>query len=133
MSSVLPYKVFATSGVPIYRQIMDQVRARAGGGELKAGDALPSVRQMATHLQVNPMTVSKAYSLLEREGVLRRARGQGMHVSEVDPTGSVRQRQQDVRPLFEQAAAHASHLGLTRKQTQQIIDALMKEYFDGQS
>ena len=68
-----------SSGVPIYRQLMDQVRASSSpAGGWRKGDLLPSVRQVGQDLQVNQMTVSKAYSLLERERVVERVRGQGM-------------------------------------------------------
>src|SRR3954447_5029308 len=80
MTAALFLAVAPTSGVPIYRQLADQVRARVLGGRLAVGAFLPSVRQVAEHLQVNPMTVSKAYSLLEREGVVELVRGQGMRV-----------------------------------------------------
>ena len=72
--------VSPTSGVPIYRQLMDQVRAQIAGGRLAPGEFLPSVRQVAEELEVNPMTVSKAYSLLEQDGVVELVRGQGMRV-----------------------------------------------------
>jgi GntR family transcriptional regulator len=133
MPPALPYRVLPASGAPIYRQIMDQVRARIAGGALKLGQSLPSVRVMAAHLEVNPMTVSKAYSLLDREGVLRRARGQGMLVAPHDPRGSVRQRQDQLKPHIQQMAAMARHLGLTQVQTQKMIDAAMKEYFQHES
>lgn len=123
------FQVFASSGVPIYRQIMDQVRALIAGGELRPGDSPPSVRDLAAHLQVNPMTVSKAFSLLENDGVLRRARGLGMHVAKVKPLGSVVQRQNQLRSFIEQVAAQAHQLGLTREQTRQVIDRVLKEYF----
>jgi GntR family transcriptional regulator len=74
------FHVAPSSGVPIYRQILDQVRAQIATGRLAAGEFLPSVRQVAGELTVNPMTVSKAYSLLERDGVVELVRGQGMRV-----------------------------------------------------
>ena len=62
------FEINPTSGVPIYRQIVDQVLAMVAGGTLRQGDLLPSVRQVAQGASVNPMTVSKAYSRLETEG-----------------------------------------------------------------
>src|SRR5437899_10968263 len=99
------FQVSPSSGVPIYRQLMDQVRATIAGSRLVEGDLLPSVRQVAQDLQVNQMTVSKAYSLLERDGVVERMRGQGMRVNHKSPKGTVRDRQNELRPLLEQAAA----------------------------
>jgi GntR family transcriptional regulator len=61
------FQVNPSSGMPIYRQLMDQVRALVASGRLAEGDLLPSVRQVGQDLQVNQMTVSKAYSLLERD------------------------------------------------------------------
>ena len=69
------------SGIPIYRQIIDQVRWMTASDQLKPGDALPSVRELAVEHAVNAMTISKAYSLLEAEGLLTRQRGKPMTVS----------------------------------------------------
>lgn len=66
---------------PIYRQIGDQIRRLVAGGQLAAGTVLPSVRDVAATYAINPMTVSKAYSQLEAEGVLERLRGKGMAVA----------------------------------------------------
>ena len=66
----LEFEIHPSSGVPIYRQIMDQVRALVASGRLQAGDMLPSIRQLAGDLEVNMMTVSKAYARLEADGVL---------------------------------------------------------------
>ena len=67
---------------PIYRQIRDRVVAAVLEGGLKEGEALPSVRQVAVDLQVNPLTVSKAYQELADEGLIERRRGVGMFVVE---------------------------------------------------
>ncbi len=66
---------------PIYRQIVEQLRRLVAGGQLRAGDALPSVREVAGFHAINPMTVSRAYSLAETEGLLERQRGKGMVVA----------------------------------------------------
>ncbi len=75
------FLVSPSSPDPIYRQIADQVRRFVAAGQLPVGDGLPSVREMAEHHAVNPMTVSRAYSQLESEGVLERRRGVGMVVA----------------------------------------------------
>ncbi len=69
------------SGTPIYRQIIEQVRWMVASDQLKPGDELPSVRDVAVRHAVNAMTISKAYSLLEAEGILLRQRGRPMTVS----------------------------------------------------
>ena len=77
------FQIITTSGVPIYRQLTDQVKLNIASGKLPGGEFLPSVRQVAGELAINPMTVSKAYSILVKEGVLEYVRGQGMAVSAV--------------------------------------------------
>jgi GntR family transcriptional regulator len=74
-----------SSGVPVFRQVMDQVRFHIAGGLLKAGDELPPTRALSAELGVNPMTISKAYNLLEREGVLERRPGRPLVVKALAP------------------------------------------------
>ena len=70
-----------SSGVPVFRQVMDQVRFHIASGLLKAGDELPPTRSLSAELGVNPMTISKAYNLLERDGVLERRPGRPLVVA----------------------------------------------------
>ncbi len=69
------------SGIPIYRQLMEQVRRMVSSGQLQPGNELPSVRELAVNHAVNPMTISKAYSMLEAEGLLDRQRGKAMTIA----------------------------------------------------
>src|SRR2546425_6542917 len=73
------------SRVPIYRQIEDQVRYAIASGHLKSGEQLPTVRQLAVDLSVNPNTVIKAYTELERDGVVTTEQGTGTFVSPQQP------------------------------------------------
>lgn len=128
MNPNLLFQINPSSGVPIYRQLMDQVRTLVNAGRLPAEEMLPSVRQIAEDLQVNPMTVSKAYSLLERDGVIERVRGQGMRVlAPAKARGGVKDRQQQLLPLLEQVVAHAFQLGLTREQVVAALTPLLKD------
>ncbi|WP_010586193.1 GntR family transcriptional regulator [Schlesneria paludicola] len=126
-SSTSNFQVSISSGVPIYRQLMDQVRALVASGRLAEGDLLPSVRQLGQDLQINQMTVSKAYSLLERDGVVERVRGHGMRINQRLPKGTVKERQDELRSLLEQVAAQAYQLALTREQVLAALDPLLKE------
>jgi GntR family transcriptional regulator len=106
------------SGVPIYRQILEQVRRMVASGQLQAGAELPSVRELAVAHAVNPMTISKAYSLLEAEGLLARNRGKPMTV--VGPArGAVRgqtplhKRLEQIDPLVDQIVLAARQLQLS--------------------
>src|SRR5713226_5113950 len=78
---MITFALDSKSGVPIYRQIQDQVRYGIASGLLRAGEQLPTVRSLAVELSVNPNTVIKAYSELEREGVLTTEQGSGTFVA----------------------------------------------------
>lgn len=128
MNSNLLFQINPSSGVPIYRQLIDQVRTLVKTGRLNAEEMLPSVRQIAEELEVNPMTVSKAYSLLERDGIIERVRGQGMRVlAPAKPRSGVKERQQSLLPLLEQVAAQAFQLGLTSEQVIAALTPLLKD------
>lgn len=71
------------SAVPVYVQIMEQIRTRVSEGDLPPGSPIPSVRQMAADLGINPNTVAKAYMLLEREGIILTVRRRGTFVAEM--------------------------------------------------
>ncbi|MEX0727493.1 MAG: GntR family transcriptional regulator [Planctomycetaceae bacterium] len=117
------FSIHPSSGVPIYRQLMDQVRAFVASGRLKPGDMLPSVRQMAAELEINMMTVSKAYARLQAEGLIEHERGQGMRISEQRESGTLTQRRQQLQPFIDQLVARALQLGLT---DEQILDQVKK-------
>lgn len=124
----IQFEIHPSSGVPIFRQIMDQVRAQVASGRLKPGDLVPSVRQMAVDLQVNMMTVSKAYSRLEAEGLLERDRGTGMRVrGQVENLGSVTDRQAELRDLVDHVVTRGLQLGLTDEQIISVVKTVLKE------
>ena len=125
MSPATLFHVEPSSGVPLYRQLFDQVLALRSSRRLAPGDFLPSVRQMAEALTVNPMTVSKAWSLLERDGVVQLVRGQGMQVLAPRATTSQAQRLAELRPLLEQVAARAHQLSLPRRAVLDTLDGLL--------
>lgn len=97
---------------PIYRQIVEQVRRLVAGGQLVPGDVLPSVRDVAATHAINPMTVSKAYSLLETEGVLERLRGKGMAVAARPAAAAEDARWALIAPALEAVARQARELEL---------------------
>ena len=123
----LTFSVHPSSGVPIYRQLMDQVQALVAGSKLLAGDTIPSVRQMAADLGVNMMTVSKAYAKLEAVGVLERSRGKGMVVALPRTEGSLAERQEQMRPLADQAVIRGLQLGLTPPQMLAVFKTSIEE------
>lgn len=78
---MIDFRLDARSGVPIYRQIQDQIRYAVVAGQLQPGEQLPTIRALAVELSVNPNTVIKAYSELEREGILTTEQGSGTFVT----------------------------------------------------
>src|ERR1700730_13928265 len=121
------FQIHPSSGVPIYRQIMDQVRALITSSQLKPGDLLPSVRQMAVDLEVNMMTVSKAYARLEAEGTLERDRGTGMRVREQATTARVADRQKELREVAEHVVTRGLQLGLSDEQILAVIKMILQD------
>src|SRR6188474_3197929 len=99
------------SGVPVYRQIIDQVVGSIAASALTGGDQLPTVRQLAVDLAINPNTVIRAYRELEIRGVLETQQGTGTFITEtkVDPNDVERQRQ--LSQLVSEFVAHASGAG----------------------
>jgi GntR family transcriptional regulator len=117
------------SGTPIYRQLMEQIRWLVASRELKPGEELPSVREMAVRYAVNATTISKAYMLLEAEGVLTRQRGKPMTVSaELGRKESKAARLERLDALIEPLVIAADQLQLTTDDVLAAVrDALEKK------
>jgi GntR family transcriptional regulator len=121
------------SGVPVFRQICDQVRFQVAAGVLRAGAEIPSTRDLGERLGVNPMTVSKAYASLEQEGVLERRPGLSLVVrgpAEGAGNGSARRATADINRelkhdelarLLQPAAIAARQLGIPAKDALEIF------------
>jgi GntR family transcriptional regulator len=118
------FSITTGSSDPIYRQLIEQVRRLIAAAVLKPGDVLPSVRDVAVTLAVNPMTVSKAYNMMETEGLLSRARGVGMLVAQNKlPQGP----EHLLRPSLERAAAEARQLELDNKTVLALFEKILGE------
>ncbi len=116
------------SAEPIYRQIVEQLRRLIAGGHLPPGELLPSVREVAGFHAVNPMTVSRAYSLAESEGLLERLRGKGMAVASTPKTQlSQSRRLALLDPQLTALARQARELELPAEPVLHRLDKLMKE------
>jgi GntR family transcriptional regulator len=109
-------------GIPIYRQILEQVRRKVASGQLKPGDALPSVREVAMAHAVNPMTISKAYSLLEAEGMLEHNRGKPMTVASQARTQSpLPKRLEQIDSLVAQVVLAGKQLQLSQAEVAKLL------------
>lgn len=120
------FSIATGSPEPIYRQLVEQVRRLAAGGQLQPGDEMPSVREIAQALALNPMTVSKAYGLLEMEGVLARRRGLGMVVADSAPARPA-DRADLLRPTLARAALEARQLELDPDTVLSLFATILKE------
>ena len=119
------------SGTPIYRQLIEQVRRMVSSGQLKPGDALPSVRELALTHAVNPMTISKAYSLLEAEGLLERQRGKAMTITSQHQTKENKsERLQRLQPTLDQVVMAARQLELGADEVVRALRVAMEKDHD---
>src|ERR1700722_4868107 len=101
------------SGMPVYRQIIDQVRGGIASGLLAAGDQLPTVRQLAVDLAINPNTVLRAYRELELGGMLETPQGTGTFISEKKINRNNAERERQLGQLAGEFAARAGAAGFT--------------------
>ena len=115
------------SGIPVYRQVIDQIRFHVSSGLLEPGDEIPSTRSLSTTLGVNPMTISKALGLLEEEGVLERRPGRSHAVRRRDDDAlhatKVEQLEETLRPVV----TKTRQLGLGAEEAAAIYRRLLDE------
>ncbi len=110
------------SGTPIYRQLVEQITRLIAGGQLAAGTELPSVRELAELHAINPMTISKAYALLEGSGLLERQRGKPMRVAaRRRAQASLTQRVQQLEPAITELVLAARQLEVGKKELLAVI------------
>jgi GntR family transcriptional regulator len=112
------------SGVPIYRQLSEQIRRLIASGQLRPGVELPSIRDLAVQHAINPMTVSKVYALLEAEGLLERHRGKPMTVAAAQRT------QAPLARRVQQLEPHVDHLVLAARQLELTESEVLKAVRD---
>jgi|SRR5277367_771556 len=111
------------SGVPVYRQIIDQVRGGVAAGTLAAGDQLPTVRQLAVDLAINPNTVMRAYRELELSGALETHQGTGTFISDKKFTRNDNAAEHE-RQLVQLAGEFAARAGAAGFTVEELIDRL---------
>ena len=109
----MPILIDAKSGVPFYRQIIEQIKFAIARGGLAPGDQLPTVRQLAVDLSINPNTVIRAYRELEIEGVLDTQQGSGTFVGRRQPEIDELERQRMLNQILTELLARASGYGFT--------------------
>jgi len=116
------------SGQPIYRQVIDQIRQQIMAGQLHESEQLITVRDLASQLRVNPMTISKAYALLEMEGLLERRRGIGLFVAKVKVDQKEQTKESILEDLLRQAAVIAVQFDIPKSKAMEMLAQLYEEY-----
>lgn len=124
------FNVDPRSGVPIYVQLIDQVKRSIAVGALAAGERLPTVKQLAVDLTVNPNTVARAYRDLERDGVIETSPGRGSFVGARDGERT-RKTVNDVAAIrLEEAIRDARSIGVERAELEALFDRLIERWYN---
>ena len=124
---MIPIHVNPSSGVPIYMQITNQIRSLIASGTLKENEKLPTVREFAKFLQVNPMTVSKAYSILELEKTVYRLHGKGVFIN---PSPNILRKKERLAMLenhIRHTVYEAIRLNIPSEETVEIVEKTFKK------
>ena len=116
------------SGQPIYRQVIEQIRRQIMAGQLAPGDQLMPVRELAGRLRVNPMTISKAYSLLEAEGLLERRRGVGLFVAKLRKDQKGKTKANLLEQALMKAVTTAVQFEIPQQEVSELLGKLYRKY-----
>lgn len=116
-----------TSMVPIYEQLMDQIKTCILSGSLHPGDLLPSVRALSAELRISALTVKKAYDRLETDGYVATVHGKGTYVAETDPRLAQESRRRAAEESFAATIEKAAAAGLTRDEIREIVELLLED------
>lgn len=122
------YFLNSNSGVPLYVQLQMQIQQRILAGQFLHGEQLPSVRDFSAELGINPLTVTKVYQILEREGFVETRRGLGTYVSHQSPALKIEARRRQIAPAVEQLVTEALHLGLSEKEIQPLLSEKFRQF-----
>jgi GntR family transcriptional regulator len=116
-----------SSMIPIYEQIVNQVKQNIVDGKLKEGDALPSVRGLSKELKISALTVKKAYDILETDGLCRTVQGKGSFVLGVNPGLVHEQRVVEIQKDLEKVLDKAKSYDLSKDEIRDLFEILMEE------
>ena len=119
-----------SSMVPIYEQVVNQIKAQIISGELKDGDVLPSVRNMAAELRISSLTVKKAYDFLEEEGLVTTIHGKGTFVNAADGQMAAEARRKAIEDDLSLVVSKAFSAGLNKEELKEIFEIILEDYDD---
>ena len=131
MLKPLHLQIDAHSGVPVYRQMMDQVKYYVASGALEPGDQLPSIRELAQRLAINPTTVVKAYGELQHAQVIEILHGKGVFVAERSVRMSDRERDKALRRIARQLAVEAAQMKAPGTLVLRIVEEELSDLAQG--
>lgn len=118
---MLHFQINSHSGVPVYRQMIDQVKYYIASQTLKPGDQLPSIRELAQQLAINPTTVVRVYGDLEHEGIIEMRHGKGAFVAAASRRMTATEREKALRALARHLAVEAAQMGASASQALKIL------------
>ena len=116
-----------SSMVPIYEQLMEQIKSDIIQSELKEGEALPSVRTLAGELRISALTVKKAYDKLEEEGFVTTVHGKGTYVSASDKQLALEARQKAIEDDFDKVIDRAISMGMSKEEISEVVKLILDE------
>lgn len=116
------------SGIPLYLQLKEQIKTAVAGGVLKPSDRLPPVRELAVKLTVNPNTIARAYSELERDGLLSSEQGRGTFVRAAEPLLGAEERKIQVQGLIDKVLVEAFNLRLTTEELKKLWEERLQAW-----
>ena len=116
-----------SSMVPIYEQLMEQIKSDIIQSELKEGEALPSVRTLAGELRISALTVKKAYDKLEEEGFVTTVHGKGTYVSASDKQLALEARQKALEDDFDKVIDRALSMGMKKEEISEVVKLILDE------
>ena len=116
-----------SSMVPIYEQLMEQIKSDIIQSELKEGEALPSVRTLAGELRISALTVKKAYDKLEEEGFVTTVHGKGTYVSAADKQLALEARQKAIEDDFDKVIDRALSMGMKKEEISEVVKLILDE------
>lgn len=116
-----------SSMIPIYEQIVDQVKNQIIAGEISENEALPSVRTLSAELKISALTVKKAYDRLEEEGFVVTVHGKGTFVAATDKELAVEARRKAVEDDFTSAIEKAKNVGMTADEIREIVEIILED------
>ncbi|MCR4961886.1 MAG: GntR family transcriptional regulator [Lachnospiraceae bacterium] len=116
-----------SSMIPVYEQVVDQLRQKIMLGELKEGEGLPSVRVLANELKISALTVKKAYDKLEEDGLVITVHGKGTYVAATDTDSAAEARKKAAEDEMSLAVSKAKLAGLTNDEIREILEMILED------